>query len=272
MRRALIAALAALWCAPALAETRIHNVGKGFTNVYAVESDEGVILIDTHNPGMEKTILRKLEKAGIAEDRVTAILLTHPHPDHAGSSAALAAHLDVPVLIGAGDVGGLTRGDPEVFRVTGLRGSLITLVVHMEFPLVDPEAVEVIPVDGSADLSAWGISGEATEVGHHSPGSLVVRLDSGEVFLGDLVRSHMLRRRVPALHFFMIDLVGAHDAVRGEVAEGGEVFLPGHGGPLMGARLERYLEGRARRHEARFEDRYGPPSSDAGGEPDYEAG
>ena len=60
-----------------------------FVNLYAIVRVSGVLLIDTGTPGKADNILTELSEINVKPSDVKAIVITHAHPDHAGSSAAL---------------------------------------------------------------------------------------------------------------------------------------------------------------------------------------
>jgi hydroxyacylglutathione hydrolase len=235
------------WIAGALA-AEVVNVGTGYIRVYAIEGPGGVVLVDAHYPKHEDDILRRLEAAGIDPDRVTALVLTHGHPDHAGSAAALAARLDVPVIAGALDVEACAAGDQVELHATGSRGRLMGVFVGKGFPAVQVD----VPVADALDLAPYGVDAAARWVGGHTAGSLVVTLDDGRVISGDLIRGHLFRRDRPTLHFFHDAPVQAHDALRALIAEGHTAFLPAHGAELSAEDLGEWLATRGVRHDARL--------------------
>ena len=79
-----------------------HRIQRaGFVNVYLVEEDDGLTLIDTSIGGGAKAIVAAAEKLG---KPIVRIALTHAHGDHIGSLDAL--HEQVPeaeILISARD-------------------------------------------------------------------------------------------------------------------------------------------------------------------------
>jgi phosphoribosyl 1,2-cyclic phosphodiesterase len=81
--------------------TALYVLGSGSRgNCCAVEHDGTAILIDAgFTP---KEIERRAEAAGLALDRVGAILLTHEHGDHARGAGRLARRLGVPVMTAPG--------------------------------------------------------------------------------------------------------------------------------------------------------------------------
>ena len=80
----------------------IHQVTRlGLVNVFLVEEDDGLTLIDTAIGGSAKKILAAAAQIG---KPITTIALTHGHGDHVGSLDALHEHLpDAAVLITARD-------------------------------------------------------------------------------------------------------------------------------------------------------------------------
>ena len=62
---------------------------RGPVNVYILETADGLAVLDTGFPGSAPKILDGIHALGRRPDEVRHILLTHAHPDHMGSAAAL---------------------------------------------------------------------------------------------------------------------------------------------------------------------------------------
>lgn len=77
------------------------ETGRTFTkvNVYLVRSRSTWVLIDTALATSARTIARAAESLFGPGTRPAAILLTHSHPDHAGSALELARLWDLPVHV-----------------------------------------------------------------------------------------------------------------------------------------------------------------------------
>jgi glyoxylase-like metal-dependent hydrolase (beta-lactamase superfamily II) len=82
------------------------ETGRGLTeaNVYFVRSGPGWALIDTAWPHRGQVISAAAESLFGAGTRPAAILLTHIHPDHAGSALELARMWDLPVRVHPGEL------------------------------------------------------------------------------------------------------------------------------------------------------------------------
>lgn len=102
--------------------TRIRRLG--IVNVFIVDEDDGLTIVDTAVRGSHKTILRHAALAGKPIER---ILLTHAHDDHVGALDALAAAVpDAQVIATARDAR-LMAGDLSLDAdepQTKLRGGL----------------------------------------------------------------------------------------------------------------------------------------------------
>jgi glyoxylase-like metal-dependent hydrolase (beta-lactamase superfamily II) len=77
------------------------EVGKGImrSNVYFVRSGKSWVLIDAASANCGHLIQKTAESLFGAKAPPTAILLTHDHPDHAGSALELARIWDCPVYL-----------------------------------------------------------------------------------------------------------------------------------------------------------------------------
>lgn len=82
----------------------------GAVNVFIIEDADGLTLVDTGVPGSGKKILAAIEKAGKNTQDIRRIILTHCHPDHAGSAAELKALLNIPVWAHSADASLLAQG------------------------------------------------------------------------------------------------------------------------------------------------------------------
>ena len=83
--------------------TGVHckEVGKGISrsNVYFVQSGSSWVLIDAASANCGQLIRKTAESLFGANARPTSILLTHDHPDHAGSALELARMWRCPVYV-----------------------------------------------------------------------------------------------------------------------------------------------------------------------------
>ncbi|HRI56889.1 MAG TPA: MBL fold metallo-hydrolase [Anaerolineae bacterium] len=210
---------------------KISRIKLSFSNAYLVQ-DRRTILVDTGMPGEERKILQAAEKAGVKAGDIRLILHTHGHVDHAGSTAALAKLLDVPIAIHRGDETLLRSGRMNPLQPLRLEARLIRPLVDNPFPPVAPDLL----VDETTDLAEFGVQGRLLSTPGHTAGSISLLLPNGEAIVGDVmmggyVGGNLLGTR-PNYHYFADDLAAVRQSIHTLLAAGVQTFHVGHGGPL----------------------------------------
>lgn len=76
----------------------VRRIADGAVNYYLVERDDGVILIDTGWPRSWRNTVRALEEIGRSPADISAVLLTHGHPDHLGAAEEARKETSAPVM------------------------------------------------------------------------------------------------------------------------------------------------------------------------------
>lgn len=76
---------------------RVHRIEHAYVNVYLVEDQGRVLLVDTGLPRTWGLIARALRELGRRPDDVVGVALTHAHFDHTGTAARAQQRLGVPV-------------------------------------------------------------------------------------------------------------------------------------------------------------------------------
>ena len=94
------------------------EVGKGITrsNVYFVRSGSSWVLIDAASANCGRLIRKTAESLFGANTRPASILLTHDHPDHAGSALELARTWGCPVYVHPDELPLAVAGDLPTFE------------------------------------------------------------------------------------------------------------------------------------------------------------
>jgi glyoxylase-like metal-dependent hydrolase (beta-lactamase superfamily II) len=130
--------------------TGVYEVPLHHVNAWLIDGD-GLTLVDTGVPGSADTILASIRELGKQPADVRHILVSHAHPDHIGSLAALKratgakvyAHpLDAPIIRNGAGFRPLT---PAPGLLVGL---LFRLFIPRPFPTVDGTGVDVEIADG----------------------------------------------------------------------------------------------------------------------------
>jgi glyoxylase-like metal-dependent hydrolase (beta-lactamase superfamily II) len=152
----------------------VHRVdGTRVGNAYLVELKDGLLLVDTGLSGNGRRILAAVRELGRAPEDLQMIVLTHWHPDHAGSAAAVRAHTGARLAI--------HERDAEILagRERPAKGALPMAIIDRLFGIgsVEPDVL-LHRGDRIGGL-------EVIEAPGHTAGSIVLRRDDGVGFTGD---------------------------------------------------------------------------------------
>jgi glyoxylase-like metal-dependent hydrolase (beta-lactamase superfamily II) len=67
----------------------VHVVPMGNANAYLIEGADGLTLVDAGFPNKEAAVFAAIRSLGRTPDQHKHLILTHGHPDHLGSAAAI---------------------------------------------------------------------------------------------------------------------------------------------------------------------------------------
>jgi glyoxylase-like metal-dependent hydrolase (beta-lactamase superfamily II) len=188
-------------------------------NVYLVVAG-GVVVVDTGIPGNSARILAALHSHGFSAADLRAIVLTHWHPDHIGSAAALRQATRAPVAIGEPDAPILAGGDLPAKGRRAMRAVMGILRVR---PLVAD--VVLRPGDAIEGLEVVGAPG-------HTAGSIALRHPSGVLFTGDAVLGDRHGRLRPPDARLSQDPEQATTSMNELLGLTPSLILAGHGAPV----------------------------------------
>lgn len=155
----------------------------GNSRVFFVTGDRTAI-VDAGNPGSGRKILKALKAAGIPQDSISLIIITHGHIDHYGSAHELKAALNVPVMAGQPDAGFIERGAnaPAAVLPAGT-------TPRASRERNDCAVMVDIPVTEDVSLRSYGIDARALLTPGHTDGSLSVLAGDGGCVTGDFLAS-----------------------------------------------------------------------------------
>lgn len=87
----------------------IYQISLGTVNAFVIE-DKGLTLIDAGYKNSAERIFRSISKSGKNPNDLKQIILTHCHPDHAGSAAEISQKLNIPVYAHAEETSLIEKG------------------------------------------------------------------------------------------------------------------------------------------------------------------
>jgi glyoxylase-like metal-dependent hydrolase (beta-lactamase superfamily II) len=137
----------------------VHVVPMGRANAFLIEGDDGLTLIDAGFPDKEAAVFAAIRELGHAPDQLRHVILTHGHPDHVGSAAAIVRQtgartymhpLDIPLVQAGGPF-------PPMTPAPGLLRQMLCRLVYDHRERTAPLAIDQALVDGEVLPIAGGI-------------------------------------------------------------------------------------------------------------------
>ncbi|PRX54902.1 MBL fold metallo-hydrolase [Flagellimonas meridianipacifica] len=218
----------------------IFQITQSFANIFVVEQDGKLLMIDSGNPHKGEVLESKLMDIGIDPSTIDYLILTHAHPDHAGNAHYFKEKFGIRILVGF--------EEEEIIKAKGTdknlcpRGPLGLLIKQTHAKRTYEEFVPDIRVKDSFDLSSIGFNGFVQLLPGHTPGSLYVEMGDA-IFVGDLIRGQTLNKKKPAYHLFMCNLEENLKQIK-RLADKTHIkmWYPGHGGPLSAKKVRTFID------------------------------
>jgi glyoxylase-like metal-dependent hydrolase (beta-lactamase superfamily II) len=124
----------------------IQMPGLGHVNMYVIEDERGVAVVDPGLPGKStwRAVQERLGQAGVPLRRVHTVIVTHSHPDHFGAAGRLAEETGADLMTHAAfhnpflrqhDHGELDEVDPEDLEANSFREATPWGTVRFRPPL-----------------------------------------------------------------------------------------------------------------------------------------
>jgi len=213
----------------------IFTIKVGINRCYVIK-DEGIILIDAGSPKKIQRFREAFNRFHIHPEDIGLIVLTHGHFDHAGSARDLKTLTGAPVAIHKND-----KKDVEQSRIqfpsgaspwgTFLRFMLgpFSNNAFTRFPSVK---ADIVLDEKDYPLIDFGVHGKIIYTPGHTPGSVSVLLETGELFAGCLAHNNIPFRFKPGLPIFAEDLEQVKESWNKVIRQGAEKVYPAHGDPF----------------------------------------
>ena len=217
-------------------------IATGVVNTFLLDDADGCALIDAGLPDRVDDILRGIAAAGKRPADVRHLIVTHAHPDHIGSLAAVRAATGAAVYCHAADAAIVTAGSG--FRPLSVSPGVVSWLVWRLFirPILRRyPRVEPTPVDHHlSDGQVLPIAGGLTVV--HAPGhcagqvALLWAAHGGVLLAADAASNVLGLRPSPAYEDFTVGV----QSLRRLSALDFQVACFGHGKAIVGEAAARF--------------------------------
>lgn len=221
---------------------------KGLINCFLIKGPKKHILVDTGLPDSAPKILDQLKQQNIDPKDIGLIIVTHAHIDHFGSAAQLCRVLQAPILGHRLDTPQYLKGQASTSTMKPNKPQWWLFKQLIKSQAADPFEPNII-LEDSADysLKPWGINGKVIHTPGHTPGSLSIVLENGEIIIMDMMASGILlggvlwhqRIKHPPFHDDLKTLKTSFERI---LTEPGLRYYLGHGGPLNRSQVKAYYD------------------------------
>ncbi len=141
---------------------------------YLIQASKGYLLFDAGWPGQYHLFKDAAKAANIRMKDVTAFIVSHFHPDHAGLAGIFVAN-GIRFVVFQNQVNHIDAME-NLIRRNGY-----------PYTAIDNTRMHILPLQNSrAWLKSMEIDGEIIQTFSHGDGCITLLLDSGEAFIGDL--------------------------------------------------------------------------------------
>jgi hydroxyacylglutathione hydrolase len=211
----------------------IFPIPINFDTVYLVRGNR-LIVIDGGDPGHFVKFINGIKKYSIDPKDIKLIVLTHGHWDHIGLTKEIQDISGSRILMNQQDIpliDDIPPSQPPGFTIWGK--IIIELLKLATRSVRIPQfSVSVETGDEDISLAEYGIPGTVVHTPGHSPGSVSIVLECGEVFVGDLAMNMFPMRMSPGLPIFGYDMQIVKNSWRKLLAMGVRTVYPAHGKPF----------------------------------------
>lgn len=221
----------------------IFQIPLGFNRCYIIRG-KGTVMVDGGQPKKIKAFINGLKKTPITPESIKLLILTHGHWDHIGSAKDIKRITGAKAAIHRREKDCLEKSLKPLPPGVTFWGRVVIRIIQMFMPLIRIPATDadIILDDNDLPLDEFGIPGRIVSTPGHSPGSVSVLLDTGEVFVGDMVMNAFPLRLTPGLPIFAEDMEKVKDSWQLLLDKGAEKIYPAHGRPFSAEIIRRAIE------------------------------
>jgi glyoxylase-like metal-dependent hydrolase (beta-lactamase superfamily II) len=241
---AVLIGMGAFGCGRRPATDTVRSVAVGFTNIYFIPCNEGLLQIDCGYSRDYEEYLKKAEEIGVDPDDVRYLLLTHHHDDHAGFAAEFVAKHDAVVIVDEKALGPLANGASveDMRPVNGCVKGIFSVfsVFHGGFsfpPFVPREHDCIINGDNADVLKNIGVNGVIISTPGHTDDSISVVLADGSAFVGDVAMNFFGVCGLEHRPIYIKDIEQVYASWKRLAEFGAVTIYPSHGEPFPSSEL-----------------------------------
>lgn len=209
--------------------TEIRVIDLGFVNVFLVKTGDGYILIDTGIGQQWGKFEAELLQIGCLPDKLKLVVITHGDGDHTGNGAQLQHKYQAKIAIHAADRAMIETGLELKRTSSSFLGKIFLMLGKLasggsRLATFHPDVL----LEEGQSLVVYGWAARVMHTPGHTPGSIAILTEAGELFVGDTFSN----RGHPAVAPFIENFGELRASVIRLKGLDAKIVYPGHGKPF----------------------------------------
>ena len=226
---------------------KIIHVNGIFFRSYLISNGDKFILVDSGRKYAWRSLRHKLERAGVNNENLAALVLTHTHFDHAENAAAIKETFGARMIVHESEAGYLEKGDSPLPAGTFFFTKWLMKACRKKAqPMFRYKPVSCdIKVSERHDLNPLGFNAYILHTPGHTKGSISIIVDNEIAFTGDNMVGVFKGSIFPP---FGDDIPGIIKRWKTLLDTGCSLFVPAHGSPKKRENLQRHYDKIMKKH------------------------
>ena len=212
----------------------IIQIDLGMVNTYLLKTDDGYILVDTGVSQMFDRLIEALTKAGCTQNNLKMIILTHGDTDHVGNALALKKAYGAKIAMHEVDYPMVREGKSLKREAKGLVWKVLSKMNERPGEPNPDFQVDIFLTDNQR-LDEYGVAAQVMHIPGHTPGSIAILTDDGQLICGDIFGN----QRKPDLTPMVENRQQLQASVEKIKQVHPKMVYPGHGKPFDGDAFEK---------------------------------
>ncbi|MFL0198594.1 MBL fold metallo-hydrolase [Clostridium sp. WILCCON 0269] len=207
---------------------KVYQILNGRSNSFLVSNRDKYLLIDTGRKNRWTELKNKLDKIGVDEKSLAALILTHTHFDHVENACKIKESYRTNLIVHKNEGDFVKSGNNPVIRGTNPITVLITRILGERLRKLykyKPAGYD-ITVDDNFDLIHLGFNAYIIHTPGHSIGSISVIIDNKIALVGDTMFGIFKSSVFPPYAENIAVMVSSWKKL---LDTGCLLFIPGHG-------------------------------------------
>jgi hydroxyacylglutathione hydrolase len=216
--------------------TEVVQYTLGMSNGFFVR-DRGLIAVDCGSELGRESFLEVCANCGVMPYDIGLLVVSHGHVDHFVNMDEMRAMTRAPLMCHKNAARALREAEYPDVHPRNAAGQFIwdrRDLSEQPVPVLLPMEPDLL-VEGTVDLSPWGIGGRLVETPGHSSSCMSLVLDSGQAIVGDLIVEDQRDGSATLAYFTALSDLDAANAQVFSSVDGllrvADIFYCGHGGP-----------------------------------------